>query len=1001
MNNLWYTSDKTQFISAGWNTGLPKNVYHMNFMSDYSSNLGGTDGIRDGSYFTFSSALEPGNDGNCTIMLHIRENQPSWKTFPCEKVFCPYWICKHYPAAHNNIRQLNLPTLLCRGRSLLVGNICYEYRLAANLAHDSFVCSFRNAYLARVSQSLAHHGISIVFIIRCSDLYIHNKNVQDIPPFQNGGCNVTLGDVKMYQLKTLDTDLSICGPAMQRCYDGSCRIQSIICMLDFDCAPHLCACMIGNQFNYNKSYCRHQCPPSICTCAPLMFQCSTGGCIPYTHVCDNEYNCADSSDEFCVSENLRRYFLRYKHVNLRFVSSKDTSRCFGFVCSTGLCIDVQLVNDLIPDCADARDEYHSLSLKYAGLHFQCKDEQKIPCVRSHSKCFEVNVLCLYDHDHLGNIAYCRDGSHLLNCRYINCINTFKCPLSYCIPLRKVCDGIHDCYGREDEINCSNNICPGYLKCREFEFCVHPTEICDGYSHCPHGDDEELCDSLGCPPGCTCLGRSVVCRDKLSSYMPTLPFKDITYLSWGSNHTHFPTFVNLSLFRLVILDLSKSVIINICPAFRKQHTFYETLQALYLQFNNINHLSPNCFAKLLSLLVISLEGNPLVNIADDAFRDISLNVLILRKTQLTSLSGHWVQSFYNLHALDTRDVKLSHLSQTAVNSLNELEIVYTNDIKLCCILQNIHRCHDYKKSHRNCFRLLSHSLVSHMLIFFTITILIFILISIWFVAKLFVVSKPIQFLLHNVILVNRSLCLLYVVSIVTIDGFHGKHYVLWYGSSVNGFVCQGLSIILSSGLVMSNIATSLMDHIAHMAVTRMLFGKIDKMPMVKLLLFSSHFLMITGFSVISFFNNSKLYHETSTNHMCSAPLGLPFDEYTWAVTGPVFLFIIISFSLTYSIYTHIAIFKSSLSSGRLVQSIASTKTDIHKKRLLKLIKTLSVSTAFRFLECLPIACIIILNVCGMDISFETELMSILSATMFGCIGSTLPSVWFPMYNQRCK
>ena len=1000
MNNQWSTSDKTQFVSGGWNTGLPKYVYSMSFVSKYASHLKHLeDSFREGT-FAFRSPLEPGKFEKCTVNLYIREHQPSWKTFPCDVPFSRYWICKNYAIAKNTRQQSDLPSLLCRGRSLLIDNTCFEYRLAKSLGNDSVVCGFDNAYLAYVNQNLAHHGVSILFILRCTDLKIHYKNVQGILPFHDEGYNFTLSYVKIFQLKISNTDLSLCGHTMQQCDDGSCRIQSILCMLDFECAPNVCKCMIGYQLNHNVSYCRHQCPPSICTCAPLMFQCSTGGCIPYTYVCDNEYNCADSSDEFCFTQNSRGYFSRNEHVNLRSVSTKDALRPFGSMCSTGLFIDVQLVNDLIPDCADARDELHSMAIKFKGLPYQCKDKQNIPCVPSHSKCFEINVLCVYDHDNLGNIAYCRDGSHLLNCRYINCINTFKCPRSYCIPLRKVCDGIYDCYGREDEINCNNNICPGYLKCREFEFCIHPTEICDGYSHCPHGDDEELCDSLGCPTGCTCLGRGVVCRDKRSPYMPALPFVHITYLSWGSNHTHIPSFANLSsLFRLVILDLSRSVIINICPAFRKQHTFYRTLQALYLQYNNITHISSNCFTKLLSLLVINLQGNPVFNIANDAFRDVSLNVLVLRNTDLSSLSGKWVHRFYHLKALDARGVKLLYLSQTDAKILNELEIVYTDDIKLCCILQNIHRCYGYKGNSRNCFRLLSHSLASPILLFFAITILIFILISMWFVAKLFAVSKPIQCLLHNVILTNRSLCLLYVVSIITIDGFHGKHYILWYGSLVNRFVCQGLSIILSSGLVMSNIATSLLDHIAHMAVTRMLFSEIDKKPMVILILFSLHVLMITGFSVITFWTDNKIHHEISANHICGAPLGLSLADYTWTVTGPVFLSIVISFSLIYSIYTYVAIFKSSYSSGKLVQSMASTEINIHKKRLHKLMKTLSYSMAFRFLECWPIACIVILNVYGTGISFETGLMSIITAIVFGCIGGTLPSIWFPMYKPK--
>ena len=996
MKDQWSTSDNSPIILVGWNTGLPTYVYLTQITTGYDRNSTKT--------FESSSALEPGKDGKCVVILYIREQKPSWKMFSCDVPISRYLICKHNTVAQNQntIHQQGLPSLLCQERCLLVDNVCYEYRLVPRLGNDAVICAFDNAYLSYVNKNLAHYDTSIIFILRCTDLKIYAKNVHAMLPFYNEVNNFAQTNLKIFRLKKSGTKFSVCGPTTQRCDDGSCRIQSIICMLDFECAPQLCACMIGNQLNYSIDYCRRQCPPGICTCPSLMFQCSTGGCIPYTNVCDNEYNCADSSDEFCVNEALRGYYLTNKPVNLQTVSTRDTWNCFGFMCSTDLCIDVQSVNDLIPDCADAKDESHSLSIKYEGLRFQCRDEQEIPCVPGHSKCFEINNLCLYDRDNLGHISYCRDGSHLLNCEYIQCVNTFKCPQSYCIPLRKVCDGIHDCYGREDEIHCMNNICPGYLKCRAFEFCVHPNEVCDGYSHCPHGDDEELCDILRCPKGCACLGRGVVCRDKRSTYIPAFSIQDITYLSWGSNYVYFPTFANFSsIFRLVILDLSGSIIINICSAFHEEYIFYETLQALYLQNNYINHLSDKCFAKLLSLLVINLQGNPLVNIANDAFRDISLNILILRNIHLSSLSGQWVQSFYNLKALDIRGVIFSYLSQTDANSLNEMETVYTDDTKLCCILQNTRRCHDVKGNNRKCFRLLSNSFVRAILILFAITLLILISISMWFVAKYVSISNSVQGLLHNTILINRFLCVLYVLSIAIIDGFHGKHYILWYGSLINRFICEGLSIILSSGLVMSNIATSFLDHIAYMAVTHMLFSETDTKSMIKLVLFSLHVLVITGFSVVTFLTKGKMYHGLTAIHMCSAPLGLPFDEYTWTACGPVFLSVVILFSLTYSIYTFIAIYKKSYSSGRLVQSMASTEIDIHKKRLRKLKKTLSISMAFRCLECLPVASIIILNEYGADISFETELMSIITVIMVGCIGGTLPSVWFPMYRQRRK
>ena len=60
---------------------------------------------------------------------------------------------------------------------------------------------------------------------------------------------------------------------------------------DFQCSWNLCACTTGSNISDSMDYCRYRCPPGICTCSPLMFQCSTGGCIPYSRVCDNVYDC--------------------------------------------------------------------------------------------------------------------------------------------------------------------------------------------------------------------------------------------------------------------------------------------------------------------------------------------------------------------------------------------------------------------------------------------------------------------------------------------------------------------------------------------------------------------------------------------------------------------------------------------------------------------------------------------------------------------------------------
>ncbi|XP_053374337.1 uncharacterized protein LOC128546941 [Mercenaria mercenaria] len=68
--------------------------------------------------------------------------------------------------------------------------------------------------------------------------------------------------------------------------------------------------------------------------------------------------------------------------------------------------------------------------------------------------FDISMQCVYDTDRTGTVVGCRSGSHLQNCKYHECAEgTVKCPDSYCIPLRFVCDGVEQCPNAEDEYEC--------------------------------------------------------------------------------------------------------------------------------------------------------------------------------------------------------------------------------------------------------------------------------------------------------------------------------------------------------------------------------------------------------------------------------------------------------------------------------------------------------------------------------------------------------------------
>ncbi len=148
---------------------------------------------------------------------------------------------------------------------------------------------------------------------------------------------------------------------------------------------------------------------------------------------------------------------------------------------------------------------------------------------------------------------CRNGLHLRNCSTWQCSGMFKCPDSYCVPLRSVCDGTRDCAEGEDEINCENRTCPGMLRCRRGA-CLHQSDVCDGTVHCPLADDELMCGLVTCPQACTCSGHAVDCSsDDDLDRMPTVSV-ETKVLILSSNGSSF-SWTTATLPKLLRLNLS--------------------------------------------------------------------------------------------------------------------------------------------------------------------------------------------------------------------------------------------------------------------------------------------------------------------------------------------------------------------------------------------------------------------------------------------------------------
>ena len=237
-------------------------------------------------------------------------------------------------------------------------------------------------------------------------------------------------------------------------------------------------------------------------------------------------------------------------------------------------------------------------------------EGRIPCIMGHILCYTSTQTCMYDLDINGRLMFCANGAHLQNCENNNCTHTYKCPNSYCIPHRFVCDGKHDCINGEDEKHCQNYTCYNMFKCKGTSMCLYPVEVCDSVVHCRLGDDELLCGLEDCPAGCNCIGLAVECSYTNYTHVPVIsvPTRGLQMIG----NTLKITNDSLSkLLSLNVLALSGNRITDICGDvihFGQFLTGILSLEYLGLSNNGIQNLTHLCFDNLHDLKELYLQGN---------------------------------------------------------------------------------------------------------------------------------------------------------------------------------------------------------------------------------------------------------------------------------------------------------------------------------------------------------------------------------------------------------
>ncbi len=273
---------------------------------------------------------------------------------------------------------------------------------------------------------------------------------------------------------------------------------------------------------------------------------------------------------------------------------------------------------------------------------------------------------------------CKNGYHLPIIT-----NYFKCPDSYCIPVRHRCDSVLDCPYGEDEKTCSQFTCKGHFWCPRDEKCLSFIDICDGTVHCLlTGEDEFQCDIKPCPTLCFCAGNSIHCVNKGFKDIPQLR-RNVDFLILPQNSISFMN--KLRQYPLLLhIDLSFNNIQKIETDDRTEPIFSKSyrLISLNLTSNSLKSLGENQFQNLTNLQFIGIGNNPIMLISRLSFSGLSnIPTLKITRSTLKALCNFCLTPLAKVHAIIIKHSKINTIQKEAFSKLIHLKhiILQNNEI----------------------------------------------------------------------------------------------------------------------------------------------------------------------------------------------------------------------------------------------------------------------------------------------------------------------------------